>query len=370
MRPRPVGIVTDVDVLCLVPYPTIGASNRLRIEQYVRPLASEGMRLRVSPFLDNDAYRVLYRAGSVVPKIAGVLRGAARRVRDLLRARRYDLIVVHRESAPLGPPLVERALARLGVPYVLDFDDAIFLGPVHPANRRWARLRPPGRLAESARGAVAVIAGNEYLAGFARAWNQDVTVLTTPVDTERHTPGPDRHQQGRPVVIGWVGSSTTAPYLHLIDEPLADVCAADGVTVRVVGGEYENARIRHLDILPYDLGREADDLRRMDIGVLPEPDDEWTKGKGALKALLYMSTALPVVASAVGVNPEVIEHGVTGYVVDDDAGWREALERLVRDPPLRRRLGDAGRARVESRYSLKVMAPRFADVLRRAAAAA
>ena len=356
-------------VLCLVPYPTIGASNRLRIEQYAKPLASEGIHLTVSAFLDDDAYARLYRPGGVIPKAAAVLRGVARRMRDLLRARRYDLVVVHRESAPIGPPVVERALERLGVRYVLDFDDAIFLRPVHPANRRWGWLRPGGRLEESARGAVAVIAGNEYLAAHARRWNDDVTVLTTPVDTDRHAPAPDRHRPEGGVVIGWVGSSTTAPYLHLIDAPLAEVGAREDVTVRVVGGKYRNAPIRHLDVRPYDLDREADDLRGMDVGVLPEPDDEWTKGKGAFKALLYMATALPVVASDVGVNAEVVQHGVTGYVVRDDAGWRDALARLVSDPALRRALGDAGRDRAEARYSLRALAPRFAAVLRRAAAA-
>ncbi len=348
-----------------MPYPTLGASNRLRIEQYAPLLVREDISLQVSPYLTDRTYRVLYRAGYTGEKALGVARGALRRLVDVLRARRFDLVVVHRESAPLGPPLVERALARLRIPYVLDFDDAIFLPAVHPANRRWGWIRPAGRLAESARLAAAVIAGNEYLASHARAWNSRVTVIPTPVDTERHRPATTT--SGGPTVIGWIGSSTTAPYLRLVDRPLATICAESGVELRIIGGDYQNRHIPRLDVRPYDLEREPRDLQEFDVGILPEPDDPWTRGKGAFKALLYMATGLPVVASAVGVNCVVVVDGVTGYCVSSDDEWRDALRRLVRDPALRRRLGAAGRERAERLYSLHVLAPRFAAVLRAAA---
>lgn len=348
-----------IRVLALVTLPSLGASNRLRVEQYAPLLRERGISLAVSPFFDDATYRILYQRGRALEKALGVARGVLRRLRDLLRARRYDVVLVHRESAPLGPPLMERALGLLGRRYVFDFDDAIQLGPVHPSNRRWGFLRHPSRVSAAVRGAAAVISGNEYLAEWARERNENVTVISTPVDAHLHHPAVGPRPPG-PLVIGWVGSSTTAPYLRLLDEALATLAREEDVVVRVVGGDYRHPSAR-VEVVPYDLAREADLVRGFDIGVLPEPDDPWTRGKGAFKALLYMSSGIPTVASRVGVNEEVI--GDAGYCVDGTAGWIEALRRLAVDPALRAALGARGRARVLARHSVEVQVSRLAGVL-------
>lgn len=352
-----------------MPYPTLAPSNRLRVEQYAPALRRDGIELVVSPFFDDAAFRILYRQGRTAAKVSGVLRGAFRRTRDALRAGRFDLVLVHRESAPLGPPVVERLLRRARIPYVLDFDDAIFLRPPYEANPRWAWLRHPSRVAESAEGAAAIIAGNDYLAAWARGHNRRVTVLPTPVDTDLYVPAAGPPARAETTVVGWVGSSTTAPYLHLIDGPLRTLSARRAVLVRVIGGEYRNPPIS-VEVRPYRLADEPRELASFHLGVLPQPDDAWARGKCAFKALLYMATGLPVVASRVGMNLEVVVDGETGYCVDGDEEWVAALERLVDDPDLRRDLGARGRERVVRDYSLTAQAPRFAAALRAAAATA
>ncbi len=353
-------------VLALVTLPTLGAGNRLRVVQYVGPLKDHGIDLVVSSFFSDDELEILYRPGHVVAKAVAVIRGIARRICDLTRAARFDLVLVYRESAPLGPPLFEGLLRLIGVRYVFDFDDAVFLGPIHPANRRWAWLRDPSRVGAAARGAVSVIAGNDYLADWARNHNPNVTVIPTPVDTEHHRPAQARDPRPRPLVLGWVGSSTTAPYLGLLDDALAILAEKMDVVFRVVGGDYSHPTAT-VELRPYRLETEPLELEAFDIGLLPEPDDQWTRGKGAFKALLYMATQLPVVASRVGVNQEVVVDGETGFCVDDTAGWVTAIERLAADPELRRRFGAAGRQRVERLFSLRAQTPRFANALREAA---
>lgn len=354
-----------IRVLCLVTLPDSGAGNRLRIVQYGPHLREQGIELEVSRFFDDAAYAVLYQPGHTRRKVLAVLRGIGRRLRDLMRATRYDLVLVYRESAPLGPPIFERILRRRGIPYVFDFDDAIFLAPIHPVNRAWTWLRHHSRVAETARGAVSVIVGNEYLAEHARRWNPDVAVIPTPVDTDRHRPRAVTATDRRPV-IGWIGSSTTAPYLNILDRPLAELASRRAFRFRVVGGAYRHD-VADVELVPYRLEAEPDVIAGFDIGVLPEPDDAWTRGKGAFKALLYMATGIPVVASRVGVNAEVVGEGEAGYCVDGDEDWLAALERLIDDPALRSRLGATGRARVEHRYSLRTQVPRLARVLRAAA---
>lgn len=354
----------SVRVLALTPYPASNAGVRLRFAQQLDRLAQEGVQLTLSSFLDEKGLAVIFRRGHAFQKALAVAHGFVRRIRDIMRLGRYDLLLVYRESAPFGPLAVEAAARRRGLPVVLDFDEALFVPNIHPANRAWSWLRDPRRLAAAARSAAGVTAQNAYLADFARRWNRNVEVIPTPVDTDARRPRADRTPG--PVVIGWLGSETTAPYLHLIDLALEAVSADGDVVVRVVGGEYANPGVRRLEVHRFALDREQAELEGFDIGLLPEPDDPWTRGKGGYKALLYMAVGIPVVASRVGVNPDIVAEGETGYCVNTTEEWVAALGQLVRDVSLRERLGAAGRARVLERYSIDVIAPRFAAAMRAA----
>lgn len=349
-------------VLCLVTSRTAG--NRLRVIQYAVPLREQDVELTVSSFFTEGADEFLYRPGGVLRKTLHVLAGLWRRAGDLYRARTYDLVLVYREALPIGPAIFERALRLLRVPFVYDYDDAIFLGQPNSVNARWSWLRPRSRVATTTALAAAVIVGNEYLAKEARKWNPSVTIIPTPVDTDRHfrrTPHTDR----RPMVIGWVGSHSTAPYLRLLDGVLARVAAEHDVVMRVIAGDYEHATCR-IEVQPFDLRSEPSEVADFDIGVLPELDDPWTRGKGAFKAMLYMAAGVPVVASRVGVNSAVIPDNVVGFCVDTEDDWFAALTSLLTDAPLRERLGTAGRERAEREYALRVRAPQLAEVLRSA----
>jgi glycosyltransferase involved in cell wall biosynthesis len=351
-----------VRVLCLVPYPLTNAGVRLRFSQQLDRLAQHGVRMTLSSFLDESGFAVVFRRGHLLGKALAVARGFAHRLRELVRLSGCDLLLVYRESVPFGPSFVEAVAAWRGLPVVLDFDEATFVLNIHPANRAWAWLRDPRRLSTACRSAAAVTAQNEYLAEFARRWNRNVTVIPTPVDTVARRPRPMRPPG--PIVIGWLGSETTAPYLHLIDDALAEVSSASDVIVRVVGGAYSNPRVRRLEVHDFSLDREQSELDGFDIGLLPEPDDPWTRGKGGYKALLYMAAGIPVIASRVGVNPDIVADDETGFCVRTTNEWVAALRRLINDATLRDRLGAAGRARVVERYSVDVIAPRFARAIR------
>lgn len=348
-------------VLGLMPYPRTNAGVRLRFEQQLGELAKQRVDVVLSPFLDVSGYRVAFEPGHVVGKILAVARGFARRMRDAARVRRFDLVLVYRESTPFGPRLVESAAVTSRVPILFDLDEALFVPTIHPANKRWAWLRDPQRVGRSCRSARLVTTQNEYLAEFVRRFNDHVAVVPTPVDTEARRPRAWRPPG--PIVIGWLGSPTTAPYLHEIDDALASISAEFEVVIRVVGGQYINRRIPRLDVREFALDQEQFELDGFDIGILPEPDDPWTRGKGGYKALLYMAAGLPVVASRVGVNPDIVVDGETGFCVSTTDEWLKALRRLIQDESLRSRFGRAGRERVVQRYSIPVTAARFATAM-------
>jgi glycosyltransferase involved in cell wall biosynthesis len=209
--------------------------------------------------------------------------------------------------------------------------------------------------------ASAVVVGNEWLAEYARRHNPNVWVIPSTVDTDRYVPRAIEPSTA-PVVIGWSGSSTTVRHLRTISGALARVAAAAPVELRIMGGEFE------LPGAPVTLRRwssegEVDELRRFDVGIMPVPDDLWSKGKCGMKALLYMAVGVPTVASPVGVNSAIIREGENGLLAATEEEWVDKLLTLVRDVELRRRLGAAGRATVEATYSLRAQAPRVLDLL-------
>jgi glycosyltransferase involved in cell wall biosynthesis len=278
-------------------------------------------------------------------------------------SRRYDLVLVHRESLPVGPPWVERILGSAGVPYVFDFDDAIYLRASSDANRRLAWLKYPSKTATVVRNARVVIAGNEHLANWARRSAADVVVIPTAIDTDVYRPAPPRMG---PLCVGWSGSPSTIQHLEQLAPVLSELQRERGVRLRIIGDSGYTIDGAAVDAVPWREASELEDLRAIDIGVMPLPNDEWARGKCGLKALQYMALGIPAILSPVGVNRAIARDGAA-LLASTAAEWRSALRALLDDEQLRVRTGRAGRVRVESEYSLDTALPLWERALRSAA---
>ena len=359
----------NLAVVAFVPHPPASASGRYRVYQMARELATHGVDLTVRPFLDERAFARLYVPGWTVTKAMDVLRGARRRWQDVGEAGRFDLALVHREIWPLVGDAPRRRLARSQPRWVVDFDDAVYLPNVSAANRAFAWLKPVGQPARLVAGARAVAAGNAWLADWARRQRpgrppEEVEVIPTAVDTGRWTPG--ARARG-PLRLAWIGSHSTALFLEPLRAALARLAAKHpGLELHVVGATFDAPGVRVVSH-EWDERTEIECLRRADIGLAPLPDDDWARGKCGLKLLLYMALGLPAVASRVGVHGGIVSHCVDGMLADTPEAFEPALETLLSDPALRERLGRAARATVEARYSVRVVAPRLATLLKRAA---
>jgi glycosyltransferase involved in cell wall biosynthesis len=353
-----------IRVLALLPYPVGRApGQRYRIEQWAPRLRAEGLELTFAPFLSARGMDGLYRRGRAAAKVGATLRGSLRRLGELVRSGGHDVVYVYREAAPLGPAWIEARLGRRQ-PLVFDFDDAIYL-PAHAEANAAARfLKRPGRVADVCRLARHVTVGNETLAGFARRHASAVTVIPSTIDTEAYVVR-ERAPNTWPVV-GWTGSVTTLPYLRLLAGALARLRKQVDFELRVIGGELEMPGV-NVRSVPWRAETEAEDLRPLDVGLMPLPDDEWTRGKGGMKALQYMGLGIPPVVSPVGANATIVEDGVSGFHARTEDEWVDRIASLLRDPERRRRMGAAGRRTVEEGYSAAVQAPRMARVLREAA---
>jgi hypothetical protein len=326
-----------------------GPSTRYRIEQYRPVLAGRGIEVATRPLFGDSWFgilewrlaplRGLAKAGySLVRLVARAGQALAARHGDA------DLVLIEQQLFPYLPWTLERLLWPAGKRVVVEFDDAIYLTFAH--ERKLARLCARADL---------VITGNEMLAEFARRHAREVAVIPTTVDPARYD-RPPREPDGT-LRVGWIGLRYNLHCLRALAGPLARL-GAQGVAceLRVIsssppphGPEWAGVRVVHR---PWSEATEADEIAACDVGVMPLPDEPWSRGKCGLKLLQFMAAGRPVVASPVGVNRALVRPGRTGLLADDDAGWELALRRLHEDRALARRLGAAGRQLVEAEYSL------------------
>lgn len=350
-------------ILILTRYGRLGASSRVRFLLYVPWLERMGIECTVSPLFDDNQLAERYRENRYV--FSSMLRSYARRVLLLWQKRSFDLIWIEKEALPWFPARCERWLLR-GVPYVLDYDDAIFHNyDLHSfaVVRRFLGKRIDHIMA----GARLVLAGNIYLAQRAnKAGAPWVEIMPTVIDLDRYSVKRFLSEHPEPLRIVWIGSPSTTRYLDLLYEPLAELSRRFTIQLRVIGGHEFSIPGLDIEFVPWSEETEAASIQACDIGVMPLLDSPWERGKCGYKLIQYMACGLPVVASPVGVNSEIVHIGENGYLADTNETWVDALDKLLSDAMLRHQMGAAGRKRVEEEYCIQRVAPRMAELLRTA----
>ena len=360
------GINKDIISVCaLVPYPVdTTPSQRYRIEQWRPYLESEGILVDLVPFVDDRLMELLHKPGHRSAKAVGGATRFAHRFIDVMKTRRYDAVLIHRAACIGGPALLERLVVFLGRPLIYDFDDAIFKLHTTHANKGFGWLKFPGKTSTICRISSQVVVGNAWLADYARQFNPRVTIIPTSIDTDYYRPVKKNGGSGR-VVIGWTGSSTSQTHLEMFAPLLRDLTTTrHDVELRVISDREPLLPGVSYEWRPWSAYAEVDELSHFDIGIMPMPDDEWSQGKCAAKALQYMGMGIPTVCSAVGANFEVIQHGENGLLAGTSSEWKANLESLLDSPALRERLGTMGRRTVEELYSMRRCAGLFAQVVR------
>lgn len=361
-------------IAALTPYPEPAPSTRFRVAQFREPLAREGVNLEIHPFFSKEEYAALYSPGRWIWK-SGVLVDALRRRSEQLKTTSVaDLVLVHRDLAPVLPGHFLGLLDSGFPPVVFDFDDAVFLPPrggnLLLKSFRRSRTSTAGLCGR----AGLVLAGNSYLADFAvgaRGRREGVEVLPTVIDTDAFVPDPkkrgasnSRDPNALPVV-GWIGTHSTLPYLESISEPLAQV--AERIPFRLLVICNRAPRMGpgvEVEFRPWSGDRELSDLADMDVGVYPLPEDRWTLGKCGFKAIQYMACGIPLVASPVGVLRDIVLDGETGFLALGPERWRHTLSDLLEALPRSRAMGAAGRRHVEATYSVTAVLPRLLSLFR------
>lgn len=344
-------------ILILSRYGRLGASSRLRFLQYLPYWERGGVRCEFSPFLSDDLLSRKYAVGRY--GLRDLLLAYAERILILLKRREFDLVLIEKEALPWLPSSIEAALLS-GVPYAIDFDDAIF----HNYDRHPLRLVRSlfGKRIDNLMGkASLIVAGNQYLASRAlTAGAKVIEKIPTVIDLDRYVVQSRNQNEVKRIV--WIGSPSTAKYLKILEEPLRRLALKQKFIFRVIGAEIEMSGV-DVEILPWNESTEVDLIRACDMGVMPLMDTPWEQGKCGYKLIQYMACGLPVVASPVGANLDIVHNGKNGYLASTSDEWYDAFESLMSSDPLSQVMGKAGRKDVEDKYCVQRTASIYLQAL-------
>ena len=348
-----------MNILLLSRYGPLGASSRIRSYQYLPYLKSQGIDVTVAPLLNDGYVKALY-SGKAKP-LFSIFGSYMRRLGNILKSRSFDLVWVEYELFPWLPAWMEIIMSYIDIPYIVDYDDAIF----HRYNmhsRAMVRVLLGTKIDAVMRHAELVIVGNEYLGDYARkAGAKRVECTPSVIDPDRYNSIPP--PENLVFTIGWIGSPATVKYLQLIRASLAEVCKNGSARLVLVGsGQFK------LDGVPTEIHAwseetEVTEIQSFDVGIMPMPDSAWAQGKCGYKLIQYMACARPVVASPVGVAPIMINDNINGFLANATKDWVKALCALRENYSLRERMGKAGRMKVERQYSIQVTAPLLVSLL-------
>ena len=346
-------------ILILTRYERLGSSSRVRFYQYLPFLKKQGIEFTVAPLLNDDYVRSLYTSKRQSP--LSVLSAYIERLGWILKSRKFDLIWLEKELLPWFPAWGEKILAGFGIPYMVDYDDAVFHR--YDQHQNWGVRTFLGRKIDRVmRHASLVVAGNDYLREHAqKAGAKRVVYLPSVVDGSQYMQSTEPHSE---FTIGWIGSPVTSPFLDIVQTPLDIITRESDAKIILIGsGGIDSLLQIPKMVLPWSEETEAADVHRFDVGIMPLPDGPFEKGKCGYKLIQYMAAGLPVVASPVGINRQIVEHGVNGFLASSESEWTYALEYLRDNPDKRIQMGIAGRKKFEREYDLEVTAPRLLQYL-------
>jgi len=348
-------------ILFIVPYSSKGPSNRFRVEQYLPYLKAENINYNINPFVFEKFYEILYTKGGFCKKTVYFIKAILRRFLDIIKVHKYDIVFIHREACPFGPPIFEWIIHKLGKPIIFDFDDAIFLTNYNPVNRFYRFLKFPSKTKTIIKISSKVIVANRFLEEYARRFSDSVYILPTPIDAKKFFIAQKTSSQ---LTIGWIGSPTTASYLQIIFNVMKKLSKKYDFVLKIVGAG-QKVCIPGVKVENYDwsLEREVENFQEMDIGIYPLVDNLWTCGKAGFKAIQYMSVGVPVVASPVGMLKDFIQDGKNGFLAATEDQWVTKMSMLIEDVSLRCAIGLAGRRTVEKNFSVEANVKKYINII-------
>lgn len=357
-----------LNVLFIPSATRLSPATRYRVYQYLPYLKQAGIPYRVFPINEEKTTKDMVNSPNFgkFRKLGHYLQLSLEKLVRfwvvLYFASKYKVLFLQRTTFPFG---LEKIMKRINKNIIFDIDDAIFLPDTKDEGlfyrlKRYFKTREIPAILKTAKW---VVVENQYIKTYVQNYCRNISLIAGPIDTERIPVRSYKNFGESPVTIGWIGSPSTALYLKILDSVFAELSRKYRIKLKLVGaGKYQ---LEAVEVINKDWSEDTEiaHLSSFDIGVMPMPDDEWSRGKLGVKMLQYMSVGVPAVVSYTQTNEEVIKDGVNGFLVSNEEEWLEKLSILIENPGLRKDLGLKGRKAIEEKYSIKVNAPRLLEIL-------
>ena len=355
--------MADKRILIICPYPLgWAAGQRLKYEQYIGHWEKNGFEVTISSFFDLDTWRILYTKKNFIKKILGTFQGYFKRIKDIRNAEKYDLIYIFLWVTPLGKFFFEKALLSKAKKVIYDFDDSIFLDS---KNYFKNIIKSPKKFNFLIKNAHHVILSSPFNLERCKKINLNASVTYIPcsLDTSRFKPIGNNTALNKKVVLGWTGTFSSIPYLNSIRHILIKLKKErDFKLLLITNFDYEFSEM-DLEIIKWDKKTEILDLNKIDIGLYPIHEDEWSLGKGGLKIMQYMAIGIPGVATNYGTAQNIISHGSNGYLVSKDNEWVDVLKLLIDNKALRNQIGAQALNDLKKNYSYNAVKNLYLNIL-------
>jgi glycosyltransferase involved in cell wall biosynthesis len=354
-------------ILCLSVYPTLGPSIRYRISIYKKHWENEGVSLTIKAFMTHRFFLKRREFGfiSTLYKVSSLIFCTLRLILRLTTLWRYDVIIIHREVFPLGDAFFETMVSKLNQNVIFDLDDALW-APISLKINQRKHFWSGSRFSNTMKNCRSVVAGNNYLANYCQQFNSDVTIIPTP-SPDLEGRAIDQQHINTPPIIVWIGNTGNEDYLDIIKAPLQQLAKKHSFILRIIGGsDICNYKIPGVTIeaLAWNQELEQEWICSSNIGVMPLFDQEYEKGKCSFKLIQYFSAGLPVVASPVGMNCDVVTQKKNGYLAKEPNDWVIALEQLLLSSDKRKRMGKFGYLTWQEKFTSELNAQLWLKVLR------
>lgn len=342
-------------IVFFFPYPLKdAASQRFRFVQYITILESTS-EITLNPFINEKFWKIYHQRGYFLLKSVYLIVSILRRLYKVITVSKYDFVFIHRELAPIGPPIFEFIVAKIFKKKIIyDFDDAIWLENYNVNNKKVHKLKFYSKVNKIIKWSYKISVGNKFLFDYVVKLNSNCVINPTTLDTENyHNPALYKVIKNNLPTIGWTGSATTNRYLDFLEPIFLELEKKYDFYVNIISDVDPKLNLKNYIFTQWNKESEVEDLMKFDIGVMPLNNDIWSQGKCGFKALQYMSLEIPAIVSPVGVNIEIVDDKINGFIAHNESEWLTILDQFLANKSQYEMMEKNARKKIVENYSVQ-----------------
>ena len=334
------------------------ASVRYRYIQYFDELKNNNVDVYLSYLFDEKFFKkkiLLNKLNFII-----IFYSYLKRFFKILFLDKNTTVLIHLELFPYLPSFGEKILSLKKNKIILDLDDAIFyqyndikknILNIFLKNKFNKIFKLPN---------LNIFSGNSYNIEEIKKVNPYINykIFPTVVNVSKYNQK-SKIKKNKNFTIVWIGSPSTSNYLKLIINPLKILCNEYDIRLRLIGCGFLELQDIQFESYMWNQKTEIELISECHVGIMPLKDDNWSRGKCGFKLIQYMACGIPGIASPIGVNNEIIDHGINGYLVKSNNDWIKYIIKLKEDINLYEEISKKAYEKVFSKYSFDVYKDQF-----------